>query len=215
MKCDMCYDRTSVGKRPMCATVCPSQALAYVRPRRLPSGARSRPTFLFRQPEDRHQGLHDGSRRAPRPSRSTWSITCGRSVCRLFRSPSSEPLWKDEFSVFTSDERYVTRRQFTKFLTLTSLGMFVGNLWILVRSSSYEDACVSIGWQSPQVGEIPVGRREAVRLSRRRRTTASWSAQAKMNTSPTARNARISPALSTTPRRTTAWNAPATRVFSR
>jgi len=32
MKCDMCYDRTSVGKRPMCATVCPSQALAYVRP---------------------------------------------------------------------------------------------------------------------------------------------------------------------------------------
>lgn len=29
MKCDMCYDRTSVGKRPMCATVCPSQALTY------------------------------------------------------------------------------------------------------------------------------------------------------------------------------------------
>jgi Fe-S-cluster-containing dehydrogenase component len=31
MKCDMCYDRTSVGKRPMCATVCPSQALLYGR----------------------------------------------------------------------------------------------------------------------------------------------------------------------------------------
>lgn len=29
MKCDMCYDRTSVGKRPMCATVCPSEALYY------------------------------------------------------------------------------------------------------------------------------------------------------------------------------------------
>ena len=29
MKCDMCYDRTSAGKRPMCATVCPSQALFY------------------------------------------------------------------------------------------------------------------------------------------------------------------------------------------
>ena len=29
MKCDMCYDRTSVGTRPMCATVCPSQALYY------------------------------------------------------------------------------------------------------------------------------------------------------------------------------------------
>lgn len=28
-KCDMCYDRTSIGKRPMCATVCPSEALYY------------------------------------------------------------------------------------------------------------------------------------------------------------------------------------------
>ncbi|HEX6975365.1 MAG TPA: 4Fe-4S dicluster domain-containing protein [Vicinamibacterales bacterium] len=29
MKCDMCYDRTSIGLRPMCATVCPSQALSF------------------------------------------------------------------------------------------------------------------------------------------------------------------------------------------
>jgi Fe-S-cluster-containing dehydrogenase component len=29
MKCDMCYDRSSVGKKPMCAAVCPSQALFF------------------------------------------------------------------------------------------------------------------------------------------------------------------------------------------
>jgi Fe-S-cluster-containing dehydrogenase component len=29
MKCDLCYDRTSVGLKPMCASVCPSQALHY------------------------------------------------------------------------------------------------------------------------------------------------------------------------------------------
>jgi Fe-S-cluster-containing dehydrogenase component len=29
MKCDMCYDRSSVGRKPMCATVCPSQALFF------------------------------------------------------------------------------------------------------------------------------------------------------------------------------------------
>lgn len=29
MKCDMCYDRTSVGRKPMCATVCPSNALYF------------------------------------------------------------------------------------------------------------------------------------------------------------------------------------------
>jgi Fe-S-cluster-containing dehydrogenase component len=48
MKCDMCYDRTSEGKKPMCATVCPSGALHFgtreeierLRPR-------SRPTNQF------------------------------------------------------------------------------------------------------------------------------------------------------------------------
>jgi Fe-S-cluster-containing dehydrogenase component len=29
MKCDMCYDRTSEGLKPMCASVCPSEALWY------------------------------------------------------------------------------------------------------------------------------------------------------------------------------------------
>lgn len=32
MKCDMCYDRTSVGQKPMCASVCPSQALWFGTP---------------------------------------------------------------------------------------------------------------------------------------------------------------------------------------
>ena len=30
LKCDLCYDRSSVGLKPMCATVCPSQALLFV-----------------------------------------------------------------------------------------------------------------------------------------------------------------------------------------
>ena len=29
MKCILCYDRTSAGRKPMCATVCPSGALFY------------------------------------------------------------------------------------------------------------------------------------------------------------------------------------------
>ena len=51
----------------------------------------------------------------------------------LFRR-SSQPLWQEEFSVHSSDERYVSRRQFSKFLVLTSLAMFVGNVWILLKS---------------------------------------------------------------------------------
>jgi Fe-S-cluster-containing dehydrogenase component len=47
MKCDMCYDRTSIGKRPMCATVCPSQALAYVLPERIMRERRERAANVF------------------------------------------------------------------------------------------------------------------------------------------------------------------------
>lgn len=35
MKCDMCYERTSIGLKPMCATVCPSGALFYGTPEEL------------------------------------------------------------------------------------------------------------------------------------------------------------------------------------
>jgi arsenite oxidase small subunit len=45
-----------------------------------------------------------------------------------------EPLWREELSIHAADERYVNRRQFAKFLVLTSVGMFAGNLWILVKS---------------------------------------------------------------------------------
>ena len=48
MKCDMCWDRTSVGLRPMCATVCPSQALSYVTPESIAAGRREVPTNRFR-----------------------------------------------------------------------------------------------------------------------------------------------------------------------
>jgi len=49
MKCDMCYDRTSIGKRPMCATVCPSQALFFGTREQLATlRPQSRPTNSFR-----------------------------------------------------------------------------------------------------------------------------------------------------------------------
>jgi Fe-S-cluster-containing dehydrogenase component len=56
MKCDMCYDRTSIGKRPMCATVCPSQALAYVRPEDI-ARRRETPTNIFYFGEQRIKTL--------------------------------------------------------------------------------------------------------------------------------------------------------------
>jgi len=47
---------------------------------------------------------------------------------------SSEPLWREEVSVRAEDEKFVTRRQFAKFLTLTSVAMAAGNVWIVAKS---------------------------------------------------------------------------------
>lgn len=81
---------------------------------------------------------------------------------KLFRRASKEPLWKDEFSINRADEQYVSRRQFTKFLMLTSLGMFAGNVWILIRSWVYQEPAYpeqTIG----SIKDIPIG---GVRLFR-------------------------------------------------
>jgi Rieske Fe-S protein len=72
------------------------------------------------------------------------------------RARERQPLWRDEFSISKADERYVSRRQLAKFLTLASLGMFVGNLWILGKSwlrkaHVYQRSLVA------RVGEMPVG----------------------------------------------------------
>lgn len=70
--------------------------------------------------------------------------------------PSNEPLWKEEFSVRKDEERYVSRRQLTKFLTLTSLGMFVGNLWVVAKSRMQQTVTYPAKWIA-RAGEIPVG----------------------------------------------------------
>ena len=53
---------------------------------------------------------------------------------QLTPGSSKKPLWTEEFSIHTAEDRYVLRRQFTKFLVLTSFGMFVGNVWIWAKS---------------------------------------------------------------------------------
>ena len=48
MKCDLCYDRTQEGLKPMCASVCPSQALFYGTREEIEAlRPRSRPTNTF------------------------------------------------------------------------------------------------------------------------------------------------------------------------
>ena len=68
MKCDLCYDRTSVGLRPMCATVCPSGAISFGTREEIEAGRRERParTFAFGEATVRTRvGLMMPARTAP------------------------------------------------------------------------------------------------------------------------------------------------------
>lgn len=74
------------------------------------------------------------------------------------KQPDSEPgtVWEQDFPIKRDDETFVNRRQFTNFLVLTSLGMFCGNLWILLKTlftkpSNYPQKVVAT------LNELPIG----------------------------------------------------------
>ena len=85
----------------------------------------------------------------------------------------NHPLWAEEFSVHGAEDKYVFRRQFTKFLVLTSFGMFVGNVWIFVKSLFAKAPCRASG----SVGRDRLGdsgrRSETVPLSDGKRSLYS------------------------------------------
>jgi Rieske Fe-S protein len=66
--------------------------------------------------------------------------------------------WKQDFPVQTADDTYATRREFTKFLGLTSLAFFIGTLATAgrklaerVRGTRFESVPVA------ELAEVPVG----------------------------------------------------------
>ena len=67
---------------------------------------------------------------------------------------SPKRLWTEEFSVYASEDAYVLRRQFTKFLVLTSFGMVAGNAWIWARSL--------LARGSPSLPELVVARASTI-----------------------------------------------------
>ena len=129
------------------------------------------------------------------------------------RKPAQEePLWRDEFSIQSATEKYVARRQFAKFLVLTSLGMFIGNLWILVRSwflskPSFAPQRVS-GLNEIAVGDVklfsyPTAEDPCIMIRTGPQQFVAYSQKCTHLSS-----------LFTSPGNTTAWNAPATKDTS-
>ena len=50
------------------------------------------------------------------------------------RSPDDQPKWRQDFPIDQHVDQYVSRREFTKFMTLTSVAFVVGQFWIVGQS---------------------------------------------------------------------------------
>jgi len=50
------------------------------------------------------------------------------------RPLAEQPAWRQDFPIDWPDDHYVARRDFTKYLVLTSLAFVVGQCWILVQN---------------------------------------------------------------------------------
>lgn len=50
------------------------------------------------------------------------------------RSEREHPRWRRDFPIDSAQDRYVSRRDFTKFMVLTSFAFVVGQFWIVVQN---------------------------------------------------------------------------------
>jgi Rieske Fe-S protein len=76
-------------------------------------------------------------------------------------SMAEQPKWRRDFPIDTAQDAYVARRDFTKFLGLTSIAFVVGQFWIALenqwRRARGRQPRVSLG----RLSELPVGQARA------------------------------------------------------
>ena len=58
----------------------------------------------------------------------------GQTIPPDRRSMSEQPPWRHDFPIDRPQDAYLSRRDFTKFLVLTSLAFVVGQFWIALRN---------------------------------------------------------------------------------
>ena len=169
MKCDMCTDRTSEGLTPMCASVCPSEALWYgtiERVPRHPHAGRCSDDFMFGRQEVRTKvytviddalgGPLDVARRARNaPGSTTRSDSSSRGApddraADTRRRPGRPPPWKRDFPYQAVSEEEVTRREFARYLVLGAGTIAVANVGLAaVDPTAHASTPANRGRSSP------------------------------------------------------------------
>lgn len=73
------------------------------------------------------------------------------------RIPEEQPRWRQDFPIDWPQDEYLTRREFIKFLLLTSAAFSTGQLWFLVANFLQERQAVAPPQMIAHVDEVPVG----------------------------------------------------------
>jgi nitrite reductase/ring-hydroxylating ferredoxin subunit len=73
------------------------------------------------------------------------------------RPLEEQPKWRRDFPIDWPQDHYVSRRDFTKFLVLTSFAFAVGQLWIAVKNYLRQRRGVPPIQQLAAVDQIPIG----------------------------------------------------------
>jgi Rieske Fe-S protein len=81
-----------------------------------------------------------------------------RSVAPDRAEPSEQPRWRRDFPIDWDEDDYVSRRELTKFVVLTSGAFVVGQLWIAFRALFRRNgAGVAVERAIASVDELPIG----------------------------------------------------------
>lgn len=73
------------------------------------------------------------------------------------RPLEAQPKWRKDFPIDWPHDEYVARRDFAKFMVLTSLAFVVGQLWILAQNFFQQRAGAPPVRAVARVSEVPVG----------------------------------------------------------
>lgn len=72
------------------------------------------------------------------------------------RPLAEQPKWRRDFPIDVPEDHYVARREFTKFLALTSFAFVVGQAWILAKSLLGRRRALRAR-RVARLGDLPVG----------------------------------------------------------
>ena len=73
------------------------------------------------------------------------------------RPLAGQPQWRQDFPIDWPQDQYVSRRDFTKFMVLTSLAFVVGQMWIVAQSVLRRRRPANPGQRIIALAGLPVG----------------------------------------------------------